>query len=877
MPEEEYFYSGDWQRWNVPAGVDVVDVVLRGAGSGSVKGGRVTGKLRVDGSQVLFIRVGHEGQPASGSNGGNDQGSSGGGGSGKGGNGGPGKLGGWSGGASSLIRVNSPDGAIRAVAGGAGGRSGDGGQGGEGGASTGQHGSPGTAGPGTPGNSTGGTQTQGGRGGNNSLGGSFQGKDAANPRLDRAGAGAGPGTAGTWGGGGGGGGLHGGGGGQAAARMEPPRAAAVPVGRTSPEVSTTPPPSVAAAPSTTATSRSPGKAPRATRRPPPTNSPSTATPSPTGCRRSPPAQSSSGATRTAPTVAPTCGCWFAVSQASNFSEWRRFRGTFDPGDGKDRVDITGLSQDTGYWLRVHTQDSHGVISNEYSSTNFWTNRQPAAAIHISPVENQEYSELDNVTFVWNHVDPDPSDSQTGFRLKWRRAATPVRGAGSWSPVIEQITDEETYTISNIFPGNSSFEWAVKTRDEQNRWGIWSNSTSYYVVADTTPPILLEPINNEAFIAAEEKRFRWKFMGPQNRVHQTRLDIRYRAAYGDGDWTTLFGAVNPGQPGTNQFWDIPAETFAANVRYEWQAMSYSSLGSESDWSASAFFWTVDAPGSGAGIEITDSGRPQDPLGQGNNRAFVYDRGGNVLRGEITPLVDITWSRVRDDISKVTLHLTEWDRTSREFLRTLRTWTHEIVVFREVNGKSTRVWEGPITRISGNQESLEVEAWDVMAYVYRRIMRQGYNDAYRVVNGVQLGLKTVVQRSQQIIMNALAYDDPNILAYLTPLNNVGDALTLADPPRLLPHRLGGGRRPRCPGGSGLHDLRSPDHPVGHPPSHRSPTGDAGRGLHQASGHHRVRDERGQLLRGHQRHRYLGCRRPVHPDQRVPHQGSRRRGVH
>jgi hypothetical protein len=85
----------------------------------------------------------------------------------------------------------------------------------------------------------------------------------------------------------------------------------------------------------------------------------------------------------------------------------------------------------------------------------------------------------------------------------------------------------------------------------------------------------------------------------------------------------------------------------------------------------------------------------------------------------------------------------------------------------------VWEGPITRISGTHDALEIEAQDVMVYVYRRILRQGYNDAYRIINGQQVGMKTVVQRATRIIMNCLAYDDPNVLGYLTPVENSEDA--------------------------------------------------------------------------------------------------------
>jgi hypothetical protein len=71
-------------------------------------------------------------------------------------------------------------------------------------------------------------------------------------------------------------------------------------------------------------------------------------------------------------------------------------------------------------------------------------------------------------------------------------------------------------------------------------------------------------------------------------------------------------------------------------------------------------------------------------------------------------------------------------------------------------------------------VEIEAKDVMAYVYRRIMRQGFNDSYQLVDGVQLGLKTVTQRALLITLNALAPDNPNIIEYLTPMYNENDTI-------------------------------------------------------------------------------------------------------
>jgi hypothetical protein len=104
-----------------------------------------------------------------------------------------------------------------------------------------------------------------------------------------------------------------------------------------------------------------------------------------------------------------------------------------------------------------------------------------------------------------------------------------------------------------------------------------------------------------------------------------------------------------------------------------------------------------------------------------------------------------------------------------LSELRTWAHEIVVWRD----DERVWEGPITRIGYETNGVEIEARDPLVYVYRRIMRQGYNDNFRRPRqGIQ-GSRSVVERASLIIQNALAPYDPNVLPYLTTINYPSDA--------------------------------------------------------------------------------------------------------
>jgi hypothetical protein len=138
--------------------------------------------------------------------------------------------------------------------------------------------------------------------------------------------------------------------------------------------------------------------------------------------------------------------------------------------------------------------------------------------------------------------------------------------------------------------------------------------------------------------------------------------------------------------------------------------------------------------------------------------------------------LRWGRVRDDISGTTLRTSGFDQDCCELLASLRCWMHELVVFRD----GVRVWEGPVTRIGYEQDRVEIEAKDVMAYVYRRVMRTGYNDAYRLVKAgvggapdAYLGLLSVVRRAGLLVTQALAPYDPNVLPYLTAIEYPSDA--------------------------------------------------------------------------------------------------------
>lgn len=768
MGNQTFDYNGgDWAKFEVPNGVKILTITATGGGSGSTAGAYINGKMRVDPKDTLFIRVGRRGHPNSGQSGG-DGGSNGGG---PGGNGSGTGVGGDGGGGCTEIRLNKRDGKIRVVAAGAGGSGGGpAATGGRGGAQVGEIGAVGTDGTEPAESATGGTPSQSGQGGTSSLGTALYGQDGKNERMGRGGKGGTSTAANVHGGGGGGGGYFPGGGGAAGhVGVAPAGGGAGGSNFTGGLYSST-------------TLRGGGGSddghvriswidPNSPNTPPVPPSRITIEGKPiasglaTKVRRS----ALMKGTPKDPDNKDDVRLYVKMSQNPSFARHRVYRGTYDEREERDHVQLDGLQQDTRYYLRIHTQDRHGRISPNYRSTNFWTNRSPNEPTLIAPAENSTFTSLVNVTFEWNHRDPDPNDNPSGFNLRWRTARTPAIAPGEWEEV-EELTSFEQWTVgAGAFKGNTLYEWQVRTRDQQEKWGVWSATKSFYVTAETTAPRLIRPSNDEGLVVTETTEFQWAFRSPVSGTLQEEADLQYRAV-GAPSWTVVAGDTLV--PGAEWTWEFPPGTFEVGTHYEWQARTYGAGDANpSEWSDSARFWGVAAPESGTGVDVIPSGFPQRALGSGHSRVYVYQRGGLVPLGELTPLGSSRWNRRRDDISEAICTVTSWTREQRAFLASLRTWQMELVIFRD----GVRVFEGPITRISSTTTRVEVEAKCVMGYVYRRAMRQGYNDSYRLMNGQQLGQRTVVERSSQIIMNALAYDDPNVLPYLTPLHNAGDATT------------------------------------------------------------------------------------------------------
>jgi len=297
---------------------------------------------------------------------------------------------------------------------------------------------------------------------------------------------------------------------------------------------------------------------------------------------------------------------------------------------------------------------------------------------------------------------------------------------------------------------------------------WSAPIFLTVSAQVPPPIPLWPVGSAAVPADVSVTLTWQYRNTAvPPFNQNRRTIRIRPV-GSSTWTTL---VNNALS-SSQSYTVTGYTFTTGTQYEWQVRVTDTDGVTSDWSASGLFWIVPAPNSGGVRPVPSETTDGATLGCGTHRVLVYRRGGTRYVGELKNLSYVDWHRTRDDISTSKVVVSDWDVDCGSLLAQLQTWAYEIVIIRDNGYSKERVWEGPITLLAYERDSVTIQAKDVMAYAYRRIIKQKMTDT---ANG-----DTVTSRAARVLQNVFAPDDPNILPYLRVLSRSDDAMQYRSTP-------------------------------------------------------------------------------------------------
>ncbi len=491
------------------------------------------------------------------------------------------------------------------------------------------------------------------------------------------------------------------------------------------------------------------------------------------------------------------------------------------------VRLTIAESDNGT-VRVFRPLISGTNANG-RAVSFWTNRRPLAPVITSPISGSVHPAGSDISLNITFNDPDKIGSTRspdatgacGVHIQYAPQPTLDNPNPTWSDMTLRSTNyspnqQPSWTIygstvdyrmagSLIYGplliragGNPVMasavrghlpagDWQIRVRtfDPGTPWNFlnsgqrplngvaaaftpsnyyasmtspWSAPIPFTIPASTPAPQPSSPVNRVAISEGLPITLVWKYRSTSNPIQpQDERVVQLRRA-DETEWTTIASGA-----GSAAQYEIP-DDLAVGL-YQWRVQTTNALGEESDFSQVAEFWVVPAPQSGGARPNPDASIDGATLGCGTHRAFVYRRGGKVRVGELTGISYLDYSRVRDDISNSKIVVRDWGVDCGDLLKKLQTWAYEIVIYRS-NGYSTdRVWEGPITLLTYETDSVTIHAKDVMAYPYRRIIKQAMNDT-------QIG-GTVTDRAMRVIQNVMAADDPNVLPYLSPIFNDDDA--------------------------------------------------------------------------------------------------------
>lgn len=360
-------------------------------------------------------------------------------------------------------------------------------------------------------------------------------------------------------------------------------------------------------------------------------------------------------------------------------------------------------------------------------------------------------------------------TQHGAYWFWLQRSSGIRGggttptsgygrlpSGSWQIRVRTFSYGHPYPslFTPLGSGGSFIPDNLPTRVRSP----WSTPVAVTINSQVPPPIPLSPVSGNAVVTGQPVVVSWRYRNTHvPPFPQASRIVEYRAV-GATNWTssTSLSSAQSMQIATT----LPVG------EYEWRVRVSDTDGVLSDWSSVERFWVVPVPASGDRLPFPSDTVDAATLGRGAHRVFVYRRGGKIRTGELRNLSHIEWNRLRDDISTARVVVSDWDVDGGNMLAALRTWAYEIVIFRDNGYSQERVWEGPITLLRFEENAVTISARDVMVHAYRRVIRQKMSDSGRGA--------TVVSRAARVLQNAFAPDDPNVLAYLTPMMNENDAM-------------------------------------------------------------------------------------------------------
>jgi hypothetical protein len=196
----------------------------------------------------------------------------------------------------------------------------------------------------------------------------------------------------------------------------------------------------------------------------------------------------------------------------------------DPADGKiKRIESTdnGDSWSSPYEVDTGTNPSMMFDHTFTSSLVGWVYMSDSSVKFDKIVLNQppnapildtksNFDATDNAVFSWTYNDPDPSDNQSAYQLE-------IIDVGTGSTVYDTGKVAST-TSSHTLPAgtlvnNKQYQWRVKTWDNSDTEGAWSDYATFYTSAK--PSVTITNLTEGQTIITSSLTVQWSMSDPES--------------------------------------------------------------------------------------------------------------------------------------------------------------------------------------------------------------------------------------------------------------------------------------------------------------------------------------------------------------------------
>ncbi|MGM8215181.1 DNRLRE domain-containing protein [Bacillaceae bacterium W0354] len=120
--------------------------------------------------------------------------------------------------------------------------------------------------------------------------------------------------------------------------------------------------------------------------------------------------------------------------------------------------------------------SDGVFSIQH-------NQAPTIPTNLNPSGGSVRDRASNIRFSWQYNDPDPTDSQSKYTLRWR-----YQGTTTWNE-LTSVTPNNYHDFSGNTFNRQNVEWQVRTFDQDGEASPWSDVAVFFAGDKPVKPVI----------------------------------------------------------------------------------------------------------------------------------------------------------------------------------------------------------------------------------------------------------------------------------------------------------------------------------------------------------------------------------------------------